>query len=393
MQLPYRLLLLIAAAVILFSQGPTQMATVQAARRRVAVRRPKPAEAPKQDKEKEKDKQPGLLTQMAADGANYCGRVASVWVADAHWLRQQIVRLEGDVLPLLEGRVAAWAAAARSLAQKPATEDVLVPKAEPESFWLDDYAEAMRRAEHENKMLFVYFCNACGDEACNRFQTETLEDAKVRAKLRDYVRVQVSPDAAITVDGKKVKLLEHPAFQEMLGRPGIAIVDFRSDDSKLRGTVVSTFPITDRLAYTPEQMAVILDLPPGTLTQRTLIYAVRIHPEKPASTTGQLSADLLNEAESHSQHQADIRLQGHHQWGSRFQRIISRLPGGGTAREVCAESWPGENLVEAAIECVRCWRLSDGHWSAVRAPNRFFGYDMKRGSNGVWYATGIFGIR
>ena len=119
-------------------------------------------------------------------------------------------------------------------------------------------------------------------------------------------------------------------------------------------------------------MAVILDLPPGTLTQRTLIYAVRIHPDKPASTSGQSDADLLEEAQSHSQYQADIRLQGHHFWESRFHRIIARLPGGLTAREVCAESWPGDNLVEAAIECVRCWRLSDGHWSAVAGRQPLF---------------------
>ena len=229
--------------------------------------------------------------------------------------------------------------------------------------------------------------------AVQPFKAETLDDPRVRRKLQDYVCVQLPLDAKITVDGKEVTLLEHAAFHEMLGRPGIAIVDFRSSDRQAAGAVVSTFPITEKLWYTPEQMAVILDLPPGTLTQRTLIYAVRIHPDKPASTDGELSPDLLEEAQSHSQYQADIRLQGHHFWESRFQRIVARLPGGLTAREVCAESWPGENLVEAAIECVRCWRLSDGHWSAVRAPNRCFGYDMKRGSNGVWYATGIFGAR
>jgi hypothetical protein len=200
-------------------------------------------------------------------------------------------------------------------------------------------------------------------------------------------------EATITVDGKKVKFMEHPAFQEMLGRPGIAIVDFRSSDAELRGSVASAFPITETLWYTPERMTVILDLPPGTLTQRTLIYAVRIHPERPASTDSEPSGDLLSEAQSHSQYQADIRRQGHHAWESRFHRILSRLPGGLSPREVCAESWPGENLVEAAIECVRCWRLSDGHWNAVRASNRCFGYDMKRGANGVWYATGIFGAR
>ncbi len=60
----------------------------------------------------------------------------------------------------------------------------------------------------------------------------------------------------------------------------------------------SQFPITEQLWYTPEQMAVILTLPPGTLTQRTLIYAVRIHPDRPASTSGQLNSYLAAEAES-----------------------------------------------------------------------------------------------
>jgi hypothetical protein len=256
--------------------------------------------------------------------------------------------------------------------------------------WHDSYAKAMTLAEQQNKMLLIYFCSGCRDEPCTRFKNDTLGDRKVCRKLRDYVCVQLSLDAKIMMGGKKVTLLEHPAYEEMLGRPGIAIVDFRSTDDKLRGKIVSMFPITDRLWYTSEQMAVILDLPAATLTQRTLIYAVRIHPEKPASSDGPLNTDLLDEAESHSQHQADILLQGHHAWESRFHRIMDKL-GGLTPREVCAESWPGDRLVDAAIECVRCWRLSSGHWDAVRSPNQSFGYDMKLGSNGIWYATGIFG--
>jgi hypothetical protein len=263
----------------------------------------------------------------------------------------------------------------------------------PDALWMTDYAKAMSMAERQNKMLLIYFCDACGQDACNRFKAETLDDPRVKAKLREYVCVQLPLDAKITVSGKPVTLLEHDAYREMLHRSGIAIVDYRSTEAKLRGYVVSTFPITEKLTYTPEQMAVILDLPPGTLTQRTLIYAVRIHPDKPASTDSTPSADLLEEARSQSQYQADIRRQGHHFWESRFPRISALLPGGCSAREVCAESWPGENLVEAAIECVRCWRLSSGHWSAVRSPNRVFGYDMQRGGNGVWYATGIFGAR
>jgi hypothetical protein len=143
--------------------------------------------------------------------------------------------------------------------------------------------------------------------------------------------------------------------------------------------------------YTPKQVDIIRNLPPGTPTQRALIYAVRTHPEGPASTDGTFDPVLAKEAERHSLHQARIQLQGHHNWDRRFRRINAALPSGLTACEVCAESWPGESLVEAAVECVNSWRQSPGHWAAVSVACPVYGYDMKLGRNGIWYATGIFG--
>jgi hypothetical protein len=140
-------------------------------------------------------------------------------------------------------------------------------------------------------------------------------------------------------------------------------------------------------------LAVLLDLPRGSLTQRTLIFAVRTHPELPASTAGHFSQMLTRETENHAWHQANIMLQGHHNWNTRFHAINAELPWGLAAREVCAESWPGQSLVEAAEECVHSWRQSSGHWEAVRSRHLLFSYDMKRGTNGVWYATGIFAGR
>ena len=249
----------------------------------------------------------------------------------------------------------------------------------------------MDLAKAEKKMLLLCFHDTGKDCVCDRFQAQTLANQAICRRLQDYVCVRLPLDAKIKVKGKETVLLRHPTFSEMLGRPGVAILDFAHTDAPYYGCVVSTFPLIGKRWYTPEQVSVILDLPPGTLTQRTLIYVVRTHPEKPASTKGQLDPNLAKEAESHSQYQARIRLQGHHNWGMRFQRINARLPGGQPAREVCAESWPGKRLVEAAIDCVACWRSSSGHWSAVRSAHGYYGYDMKLGSNGIWYATGIFG--
>lgn len=261
--------------------------------------------------------------------------------------------------------------------------------------WMEDYPEAVAAAKDQGKKLLLYFCTPNGDAPCQRFRAEVLTHSEVRSRMARYVCLQVCLDTTITVGDQRqeIRLLDHEAFNEMLGRPGIAIIDYANREAPYYKRVVSTFPITEKLWYTPQEMQVILDLPSGTLTQRTLIYAIRTHPERPRSTEGRLCSHLTEEATEHSQYQARIRNQGHHFWNKRFHRINGRLPGGLVASEVCAESWPGEPLVEAAIECVRSWRFSAGHWNAVRSRHELYAYDMKRGSNGVWYATGIFGKR
>jgi hypothetical protein len=173
----------------------------------------------------------------------------------------------------------------------------------------------------------------------------------------------------------------------------LAVVDLAHRRADYYGYVVSTFPFTGGKYYRGAALSSILALPPGTLTQRTMIYAVRTHPEAPASTQGSFHNVLADEAKKHSNYQAAILVQGHHNWENRFHQINARLPGGVLAQEVVAESWPNESLVDACVDCVDSWRHSPGHWNAVRSRHPLFGFDIKRGRNGIWYATGIFGKR
>jgi hypothetical protein len=256
-----------------------------------------------------------------------------------------------------------------------------------------DYQKAMQEAIDSRKMLFIYFYDPRMTQARMAFETRTLHQLEIQEKLRRYVYCELPTDVKVSVGGQETSLLDHGAFAEMLKRPGVAIVDLVHDRADYYGHVVSTFPFTPGKYYRKEALSIILDLPPGTLTQRTMIYAVRIHPEAPASTQGQFHKVLADEAKSHADYQASIQVQGHHSWDSRFHRINSRLPGNVLAQEVVAESWPNETLVEACVECVDSWRQSPGHWSAVRSRHPLFGYDIKRGRNGIWYATGIFGLR
>lgn len=288
--------------------------------------------------------------------------------------------------------VLAWCLAAVGDRSALAAEQAPSPgaKASRPQPWYTDYAAAVHAAQRQHKMLLIYF-RQDGNTSGARFESEALADPTVRTGLEKYVCARLPLATQIPIEGKETKLLDHSAFQEMLHTPGIAVIDFAHPEAAWFGEVVSTFPFLPTHWYTPQRVAVMLDLPPGTITERTLIYAVRVHPERPASSDGRLDSYLREEARRHAQYQADICRQGHHFWDARFRRICARLPAGLTAKEVCAESWPGQNLVEAAIECVRCWRLSSGHWSAVRAPQPLYAYDIQRGRNGVWYATGIFG--
>jgi hypothetical protein len=256
-----------------------------------------------------------------------------------------------------------------------------------------DYRQAMREAAEDRKMLFIYLYEPGENAAAGQFESQTLADFEIQEKLSRYVFLKLPRDARISIDGRSVGLLEHAAFSEMLGRQGVAIVDLMHVRAEYYGRVVSAFPFTPGKYYRKEALSLILDLPPGSLTQRTMIYAIRIHPERPASTQGQFHAILAQEAKSHASYQASILLQGHHSWDARFQRINARLPDGESAAEVVAESWPNENLVEACIDCVDSWRQSPGHWGAVRSRHSLFAYDIQRGRNGIWYATGIFSGR
>ena len=238
-------------------------------------------------------------------------------------------------------------------------------------------------------MLLLYFFKS-GDVRCDVFEKNAFAAPSVQSKTTRFVCVKLPVDTILNIDGVEMPLLAHGAFRDMQQQPGVVIVDYANESPELFEKVVSAFPITERLTYSPEKVAVMLDLPAGTLTQRTLIYAVRVHPDHPESTLGIADGYLFSEAAQQAAYQAKIELQGHHFWEARFERIYQTLPESPPC-EVCAESWPGETLVEAAIECVRCWRLSEGHWNAVRSYHRRYGYDIKRGPNGIWYATGIFG--
>jgi hypothetical protein len=261
----------------------------------------------------------------------------------------------------------------------------------PPLTWHENYAEAHAAAKRDGRMLLVNFVpHRSLEPAQAELDRLVRNDQTLRARLATMTLARLSEDAQVSDDGRQTRLLEHPAFRD-LGGPGVALIDLRDPIASHYGRVVTVLPFAAGKYYRwqPSHLGVALDLPAGTISQRTMVWAVRVHHEAPASTLGEQHEELAHAAAEHAAYQAQIGVQGHHRWDERFPRIRAAVRAL-RASEVVAESWPGQTLIDACIDCVQSWRQSPGHWEAVRSRHRFFGYDICRGRNGIWYGTGIF---
>jgi hypothetical protein len=256
--------------------------------------------------------------------------------------------------------------------------------------WHDDYDRAYQRAIKEKKDLLIHF------RADSRLD-DALADDGVRERLANFVCLRLP--ASFEYQGKR--LIDHDALAEMSGRPGLAVVSLHDAELPTHETVISAHPLQGSRyhwvpSYGAKEVRHVLDLPAkATLTQRSMMYALLVHPERPRSVFGRAHPAFLGHAAQHSARQASMRHQHHADLIGAINRMGGEMGVGlGNGSEVVAESWGmvvgGENVLEAAFSCVDAWRHSPSHWSAVVGAHRYFGYDLARGSNGTWYATGIF---
>lgn len=253
--------------------------------------------------------------------------------------------------------------------------------------WRTDYGAAYQAAKQGKRMLLINVIGAgAQQESVDRF----MDQKNMHDRLQRVERLRVPVDAMVTVNGQRQRLLGFPAFAELQNGPGFVLLDLRHVGAPYYGRTVSVLPYASGKYYhwQNSHLHVMLDLPPGTLTQRTMIWAVRTHPERPASTYGMHHPTLASGATQHSAYQASIGVQGHQNFESRYGQLSGAA--GGSVSEVVAESWPGQNMIDSCIDCVQSWRHSPGHWRGVAGRHRAFGYDIRRGRNGIWYGTGIF---
>jgi hypothetical protein len=69
--------------------------------------------------------------------------------------------------------------------------------------WLDDYAQAHRRAEQQGKYLLIYFTAKPNTPTATDPVMAAVARPQVRDRLEDFVLVRLSLDATVQVDGQR----------------------------------------------------------------------------------------------------------------------------------------------------------------------------------------------
>ncbi len=249
----------------------------------------------------------------------------------------------------------------------------------PAVHWHDDYNEARRIAEQQNKMLLIAI-----DGPSESFQPRT----QSIPLLHGYVCLRQTTDASYPCrQGIVRRLLGFRDFQPMRQKAGLAIYDFTDETKPYHAQVVSVMPYRylgpnpgNRVFSEAEREHELLLLEPETLSRRTLAWAIRVSKGHGENTRLRSADGVPCETRMAGAQRNSILMTshgvGHHAGGLMGGEIAS--PG------------PGQDIVDGALNMVRIWSSSPPHYGMMVRFHRRFGYDMAPSSGNHWYGTGRF---
>src|SRR5687768_4163711 len=106
---------------------------------------------------------------------------------------------------------------------------VLMSVAQPS--WQEDYTKATDKAIAEKKDLVIYFHDQ-GE------LDEAFKDAELKKKLEQFVCLKLPVDYKV---GDK-KLLDYPALEDMMGKPGLAVISYQDKKLPTFANAISCHP-------------------------------------------------------------------------------------------------------------------------------------------------------
>lgn len=255
--------------------------------------------------------------------------------------------------------------------------------------WTTDYVDAYQRAIAGRRLLIMLF-RPPSDTGTTGGNSDNLPGPADLPVLSETVCVLVPTDMRIPGQPPEstARLLDHRSFRHLQGEPGIAVVDLTSTDSPHFGRVVSAFPgATDRRSILAA-LQPALTLPPGTISQRSLLMAIRAaEPESPLARQGSL--EFLNGlANRNCRYMAHLEQSGLFEAEQRREAVYQQFGDDAVLLEHVFATDSPTTLQSAAAAAAAFWK-ADGKLTLAEG-RQVLGYGLdlfESTGSGRWYAT------
>lgn len=256
--------------------------------------------------------------------------------------------------------------------------------------WHQDYLAAYQQAIDQQRPLLMVLRDTLEPEGTDA-GTSAFSATELEPLLGNYVRVSMSIGATVpglSAAEAPTRLLEHRSFRHLNGRPGLAIIDLTDAKGPYFGRVVTAVPLPENGRFSAELLKRALQLPPGSIGQRTLVLTIRVSLPDSSFANGDPHPQLMQLASRSARLMAQNEQPGSFDQGARIAAVVNTFGNSARMRELVFAT-PGPTTVQdAAIQAVRQWLQSTDDLAVLNQSATAYGVDLYQSpSSQRWYAS------
>ncbi|NQV24786.1 MAG: hypothetical protein HQ518_10495 [Rhodopirellula sp.] len=263
--------------------------------------------------------------------------------------------------------------------------------------WHRDYLAAYVEASLEKRYLLMFFREAVvGGEPL--ISTDSVFAPSLRPILEQFSRVELPLNAAMPAPSHTNGadndadlpniLLKHRSFRHLGARQGIAIVDLTDPASLNYARVVSVLPLPESGPFNSDELTLTLNLPKGSISQRTLLFAIRKTIPDSNLSMREFSPTLIELARRNSRYMANAGQAGHFDQEIREQRIEAEFGPQAELKELVFATESDTTIHDAALQAVTSWIGTPESFEVLDTPATAMGMEMFQNSeSGRWFVT------
>ena len=263
--------------------------------------------------------------------------------------------------------------------------------------WHEDYVAAFAEASQRKQYLLMLFRDKT-ETRPRQSSASSLFAPSLQPMLEQFIRVELPVNTAMpatfestaTADQNDLPqlLLNHRSFRHLGVQPGIVVVDLTDPESANYARVVSSIPLPGDGLLSTDELMLAFNLPKGTISQRTLLLAIRRNVPDSSLSMREFSATLVEQARRNS------RMMAHSEQSVSFEQDLRReavVREFGPRVELLELVFATENrttVQDAALQAVNSWSASSDSFEVLTTPAKAMGMDMFQSpETGRWYVT------